>query len=87
MNGVLPKGPTGEQRQAVDNIGLAIVEEVMRVVGVPVGTEQLKRNSVNEEENGEPAGILRALVPIDDALESFQICVCSRFPACHTSFA
>ena len=45
----------------------------MRVVGVPVGTEQFQRDFLQEAVNGEPAELVRALVPIDDAQTSFQI--------------
>ena len=38
-NGVLPDVLTDEQRLAMDSIGLTVVGQGMRVVGVPVGTE------------------------------------------------
>ena len=45
----------------------------MRVVGVPVGTEQFQRDFLQEAVNGEPAELVRALVPMEDAQASFQI--------------
>ena len=45
----------------------------MRVVGVPVGTEQFQRDSLQEAVNGEPAELVTALVPMEDVQASFQI--------------
>ena len=45
----------------------------MRAVGVPVGTEQFQRDFLQEAVNGEPAELVRALVPMEDAQASFQI--------------
>ena len=45
----------------------------MRVVGVPVGTEQFQRYFLQEAVNGEPVELVRALVPMEDAQASFQI--------------
>ena len=42
-NRVLPNDLTDEQRLSMDSIGLAVVGEGTKVVGVPVGTEQFKR--------------------------------------------
>ena len=42
-------------------------------MGVPVGTEQFQRNFLQETVNGEPAELVRALVPMEDAQASFQI--------------
>ena len=39
----------------------------MRVVGLSVGTEQFQRNLLQEAVNGEPAELVRALVPMEDA--------------------
>ena len=38
-----------------------------------MGTEQFRRDFVNEAVNGEPAELVRALVPMDDAQADFQI--------------
>ena len=43
----------------------------MRVVGVPVGTEQFQRDFLKEAINGEPAELVRALAPMEDAQASF----------------
>ena len=43
----------------------------MRVVGVPVGTEQFKRDFLQEAVDGEPAELVRALDPMEDAQASF----------------
>ena len=53
--------------------GLAVVRQRMRVVGVPVGTEQFQRDFLQEAVNGEPAELVGALVPMEDAQASFQI--------------
>ena len=50
-----------------------VVRQGMRVVGVPVGTEQFQRDFLQEAVNGEPAELVRALVPMEDAQASFQI--------------
>ena len=39
----------------------------------PVGTEQFRRDFLQEAVNGEPAELVRALVPVEDAQASFQI--------------
>ena len=57
----------------MDITGLTVVRQGMRVVGVPVGTEQFQRDFLQEAVNGEPAGLVRALVPMEDAQASFQI--------------
>ena len=43
-----PEHLTEEQRVAMDNTGLTVVRQGVRVVGVPVGTEHFKRNSLQE---------------------------------------
>ena len=58
--------PTEEQRVTVDNTGLTVVRRGMRVVGVPVGTEQFQRDFLQETVNREPAELVRALVPMED---------------------
>ena len=54
----------------------------MRVVEVPVGTEQLQRYFLQEAVCGEPAELVRALVPMEDAQASFQML---RLSICHFS--
>ena len=49
----------------------------MRVVRVPVGTEQLQRYFLQEAVCGEPAELVRALVPMEDAQASFQMLLLS----------
>ena len=58
---------------AIDTTGLTVVRQEMRVVGVPVGTEQFQRDFLQEAVNEEPAELVRALVPMEDAQASFQI--------------
>ena len=58
---------------AIDTTGLTLVRQGMRVVGVPVGTERFQRDFLQEAVNGEPAELVRALVPMEDAQASFQI--------------
>ena len=57
----------------MDTTGLTVVRQVMRVVGVPVGTGQFQRDFLQEAVNGEPAKLVRALVPMEDTQASFQI--------------
>ena len=57
----------------MDTTGLTVVRQGMTVVGVPVGTEQFQRDFLQEAVNGEPAELVRALVPMEDAQASFQI--------------
>ena len=57
----------------MDSIELTVVGQGMRVVGVPVGTEQFTREFVKEAVSGEPAELVRAVVPMDDAQASLQI--------------
>ena len=72
-DGVGPEQLTEEQRVAMDTTGLTVVRQGMRVVGVPVGTEQFQRDFLQEAVNGEPAELVRALVPMEDAQASFHI--------------
>ena len=57
----------------MDTTGLTVVRQGMRVVGVPIGTEQFQRDFLQEAVNGEPAELVRVLVPVEDAQASFQI--------------
>ena len=70
-DGVGPEQLTEEQRVAMDTTGLTVVRQGMRVVGVPVGSEQFQRDFLQEGVNGEPAELVRALVPMEDAQASF----------------
>ena len=72
-DGVGSEQLTEEQRVAMDTTALAVVRQGMRVVGVPVGTEQFQRDFLQEAVKGEPAELVRALVPMEDAQASFQI--------------
>ena len=72
-DGVGPEQLTEEQREAMDTTGLTVVRQGVRVVGVRVGTEQFQRDFLQEAVNGEPAELVRALVPMEDAQASFQI--------------
>ena len=71
-DGVGPEQLTEEQRVAMDTTGLTLVRQGMMVVGVLVGTEQFQRDFFQEAVNGEPAELVRALVPMEDAQASFQ---------------
>ena len=57
----------------MDNTGLTVVRQEMRVAGVPIGTEQFKCDCLKEAVNGEPAKLVKALVPMKDAQASFHI--------------
>ena len=57
----------------VDNTGLTVVRQEMRVVGEPAGTEQFQRDFLQETVNREPAELVRALVPMEDVQASFHI--------------
>ena len=56
----------------MDNTALTVVRQGVRIVGVPVGTEQLKRD-LQDAVHGEPAELVKALVSMEDAQASFQI--------------
>ena len=64
---------TEEQRVAIDTTGLAVIRQEMRIVGVPVGTEQFQRGFLQEAVNGEPAELVKTLVPMEDAQANFPI--------------
>ena len=68
-----PEHLTEEQLVAMDPTGLTVVRQGMRVVGVPVVTEQFQRDFLREAVKGEPAELVRTLVPMEDAQASFQI--------------
>ena len=72
-DGVESERLTEEQRVAMDTTGLTVVRQGMRVVGVPLGTEQFQRDFLQEAVNGKPAELVRALVPMEDAQASFHI--------------
>ena len=72
-DGVGPGQLTEEQRVAMDTTGLTVVRQGKRVVGVPAETEQFQRDFLLEAFSGEPAELVRALVPMEDAQASFQI--------------
>ena len=64
---------TEEQRVAMDTTRLTVVQQGMRVVGLPAGTEQFQRDFLQEAVNREPAKLVKALVPMKDAKASFQV--------------
>ena len=70
----------------MDNTGFTVVRQGMRVMGVPVGTQQFQRDFSQEAVNGEPSELVRALVPMEDAEASFQIKVYLLLLACHIYF-
>ena len=70
----------------MNTTGLAVVRQGMRVVGVPVGTEQFQRDFLQEAVNVEPAELVGALVPMEDAQASFEICVYLPLLASHICF-
>ena len=72
-DGVWPKHLTGEKRTTTDDTDLTVVQQGMRVVGVPNGTENFKRDFLQDVVNGEPDELVRALVPRDDTQASFWI--------------
>ena len=57
----------------MDDTGLTVVRQGIRVVEIPIGTEHFKRDSLQEVLDGEPVKLMRALVPMEDAQASFQI--------------
>ena len=72
---------TEEQRMAMDKTGLVVVRQGMRDVRVPVATEQFNRGFLDEAVKGEPAELVRALVPMKDAqasIESLRLSTTSR---------
>ena len=57
----------------MDNTGLTVVRQGVRVVGGPVRIEQFKHNCLQEHVNEEPAKLVRALVSMEEAQASVQI--------------
>ena len=57
----------------MDHTVLTVAQQGMRVVGVPVRAQHFKRDFLQEMDNGEPAELVRVLVPMQDAQASFQI--------------
>ena len=51
-----------------------------------VGTEQFQRDFFQEAVNGEPAELVRALVPMEIPKRAFRFCVYLPLPACHICF-
>ena len=82
-DGVGPEQLTEEQRVAMDTTGLMVVRQGMRVVGVPVGTEQFQRDFLQEAVNGELAELIRALVPMEMPKRAFRYCVYLSLLASH----
>ena len=72
-DGVGPEHLTEEQRVVMVNKELTIARQGMKVVRVPLGTKTFQRDFLREAANGEPAELVRALVPMEDAQASFQI--------------
>ena len=72
-DGVGPEQLTEEQRVALDTTGPTVGRQGMRVVGVPVGTGQFQCDFSQKAVNGEPAELVRALVPMEEPQASFQI--------------
>ena len=70
----------------MDTTGLTVVRQEMRIVGVPVGTEQFQRDFLQEAVNGEPAELVKALVPMEDAQANFRFCVYLPLLASHICF-
>ena len=70
-DGVGSEHLTDRQRVAMDNAELMVVRQGRRIVGVPVGTEQFKRDFLQEAVDGEPTELARALDPMKDAQASF----------------
>ena len=56
----------------------------MGVVEVPVGTEKLKRDFLQEVVNEKPAGFVRGFFPMEDTQAAFRSCVYLSLPACYT---
>ena len=71
-DGVGPEQLAEEQRVAMDPRGLTVVRQGIRLVGAPVGTEQFQRDFLQEAVDGEPAELVTALVPMEDAQASCQ---------------
>ena len=57
----------------MDDTRLTVVRQRIRVVGISVGTEYFEWDFLEGVVNEEPAELMRALVPMEDAQASFQI--------------
>ena len=72
---------------AMDSTGLTAVRQEMILVRIPIQTDQFKRDILQEVVSGEPAELVRVVVPIEDTQASFISCVHLPCSTCHTSFA
>ena len=68
-----PESLSREEQTILTSTRLAVACGGMRVVGVPVGTVDFQQKYVRDTMRGEPAALVRALVPLEDAQASFQI--------------
>ena len=57
----------------MDDTGLTVVLQGVRVVGVPVATKDFKRDFLQELVDEEPAELETVLIPMQDAQASFRI--------------
>ena len=71
----------------IDNTGLTVIREEMRIVGVPVGTEQSKRDFFQEAVNREPDTFVRALVWMEISQRAFIFCVYLLLDICYVCLA
>ena len=72
-DGVGPDYLMDEQRTAMDDTGLTVVIQGVRVVGVPVATKYFKRDFSEELVDEEPAKLETVLVLMEDAQANFWI--------------
>ena len=60
-----------KQRTVMNDTGLRVVRHGGGVVAVPVGTEHVKRDFLQEVVDGEPAELVWALIPMEVYLQAF----------------
>ena len=86
-DGVGPEQLTEEQRVALDTTGFTVVRQGMRVVGVPVGTEQFQRDfwraSFAREGAGPDGGCPSELSDVASIYHFSPLKFASNSPALH----
>lgn len=81
LAGGITLDPPGAQHEGMVATLLEVVTPGMRIVGVSVETKAVQRQSVPEARRGDPAELLRAIVPMGGARPAFQSCARLRSPA------
>ena len=72
-NRIGPEYIMDERRKSTESAGLTVVQQGIETMGVLGRTEQCNGGFLQEAVNGEPAELVRVLVPMEEAQASYQI--------------